>query len=403
MPIFRASAPTPPATRIASSSPTSLIGAFLYYYSSTVEKYRPRRAMVNSPRLWVPASLGQSASVRPFPNQLIVIGVFRIISRCNIYFAALRKRPGLVWFTTRSSTLILRCPNIALNFLGGHLGSWGDRFSGCFSPRGLASHLCRTLSGPIVRLAAEAAANHSRDLLSQLVRHFQRSETRHRARRVEVPRILRKPDEIPDLGIGGPRATKRRTGQFSRHAGREKGSDIGLGGDRFDRRQLRWIERKLGRFARAAARSRDIAPLALIWNWMHAFRRHLGRSGRLRCFGVFRRLTLAPRPARNEIFRLAHSRSFGIGPRRASASGSARSRSRLWNGRSTWRSATKASIAARTASGIGTTSTRSLPVSVQASPSAGSAVTAKISYGGSTPVGRSATQSMGAPEPRLSR
>src|SRR5262249_20372692 len=76
MPIFRASAPTPPATRIASSSPTSLIGAFLYYYSSTVEKYRPRRAMVNSSRLRVPASLGQSAPVRPFPNQLIVIGVF---------------------------------------------------------------------------------------------------------------------------------------------------------------------------------------------------------------------------------------------------------------------------------------------------------------------------------------
>src|SRR5262245_57146770 len=334
MPIFRASAPTPPATRIASSSPTSLIGAFLYYYSSTVEKYRPRRAMVNSPRLWLPASLGQSASVRPFPNQLIVIGVFRIISRCNIYFAALRKRPGVVWFTTRSGTLILRCPNIALNFLGGHLGSWGGRFSRCFSRRGLASHLCRTLSGPIVRLAAEAAANHSRDLLSQFVGHFQRSETRHRARRVEVPIVVGKPHEIPDLGIGGPSATKRRTGQFRRHAGRKKGADIGLGGDRFDRRQLRWIERRLG-FARAAARWRRIALLAPIFDWMRAFRRHLGRSGRLRCFGVFRRLTLAPRPARDEIFRLAHSRSFGIGPRRASASGSARSRSRLWNGCST--------------------------------------------------------------------
>src|SRR5262249_39735263 len=213
-----------------------------------------------------PSSLGQSAPVWPFPNQLIVIGVFRIISRCNIYFAALRKRPGLVWFTTRSSTLILRCPNIALNFLGGHLGSWGDRFSGCFSPRGLASHLCRTLSGPIVRLAAEAAANHSRELLSQLVRHFQRSETRHRARRVEVPRILRKPDEIPDLGIGGPRATKRRTGQFGRHAGREKGADIGLGGDRFDRRALRLVQRRppplpppAGRWAGVASPARAFA------------------------------------------------------------------------------------------------------------------------------------------------
>src|SRR5262245_29360909 len=253
MPIFRASAPTPPATRIASSSPTSLIGAFLYYYSSTVEKYRPPRAMVNSPRLRVPASLGQSASVRPFPNQLIVIGVFWIISRCNICFAALRKRFGVVSFILGSDALILRCPSIALNVLCGHLGGCGDRFSRCFSRRALALHLSRTLSGAIGRLAAEAAANHSRDLLSQLVRHFQRSETRHRARRIEVPRILRKPDEIPDLGIGGPRATKRRTGQFGRHTGREKGADIGLGGDRFDRRQFCGIKLSLRGPARIAA------------------------------------------------------------------------------------------------------------------------------------------------------
>src|SRR5262249_3932747 len=133
---------------------------------------------------------------------------------------------------------IWRYPNIALNVLCGHLGGCGERFSRCFSLRGVSLHLSRTLSGPIARLAAEAATNHSRDLLSQLVGHFQRSETRHRAWRVEVPRILRKPDEIPDLGIGGPRATKRRTGQFGRHTGREKGSDIALGGGRFDRREV---------------------------------------------------------------------------------------------------------------------------------------------------------------------
>src|SRR5262249_44907794 len=136
---------------------------------------------------------------------------------------------------------IWRCPNIALNFLCGHLGGCGERFSRCFSLRGVSLHLSRTSSGPIARLAAEAATNHSRDLLSQLVGHFQRSETRHRARRIEVPRILRKPDEIPDLGIGGPRATKRRTGQFRRHTGREKGSDIALGGYPFHRRAGLWV------------------------------------------------------------------------------------------------------------------------------------------------------------------
>jgi hypothetical protein len=51
MPIFRASAPTPPATRIASSRPSSLMVAFSFYSSSIVQKYRPREAAVNSRRL----------------------------------------------------------------------------------------------------------------------------------------------------------------------------------------------------------------------------------------------------------------------------------------------------------------------------------------------------------------
>src|SRR5262245_66041659 len=109
---------------------------------------------------------------------------------------------------------IWRCPNIALNVLCGHLGGCGERFSRCFSLRGVSLHLSRTLSGPIARLAAEAATNHSRDLLSQLVGHFQGSETRHRGRRIEVTRILRRPDEIAVLGIGGTRAPQPRRGPF---------------------------------------------------------------------------------------------------------------------------------------------------------------------------------------------
>src|SRR5262249_26509926 len=195
------------------------------------------------------------------------------ISRRNIYFAALRKCCGVVWFILRSDALILRSPSIALTVLRGNPGGRGDRFSRCFSRRGLALHLRRRLSGTVGRRVGQAATNHSRDLLSQLVGHFQRSETRHRARRVEVPRILRKPDEIPDLGIGGPRATKRRTGQFGRPTGREKGSDIALGGDRFDRRKFCGIKRSLRGPARIAA---PYCCAALVLAWMRAFRRRGG-------------------------------------------------------------------------------------------------------------------------------
>src|SRR5215470_18876989 len=191
----------------------------------------------------LPPSLGQSAPVWPFPNQLIVIGVFWIISRRNIYFAALRKRFRVVWFILRSGAPILRCPSIALNLLWRHLGGGGDRFSRCFSRCRLALHLCRSLSGTAGRLVGKVATNHSRYLLPQLVGHFQRSETCHRPRRVEIPVVVGKAHEIPDLGIGGPRATKRRTGQFGRHAGRQESADVALGGDRFNRRQLRQVGR----------------------------------------------------------------------------------------------------------------------------------------------------------------
>jgi hypothetical protein len=53
--------------------------------------------------------------------------------------------------------------------------------------------------------------------------------------------------------------------------------------------------------------------------------------------------------------------------------------------------------------GIGTASTRLLPASVNASPSAGSAVTARISYGRSDATGRNAIHNAGVPDARLSR
>src|SRR5260221_13651841 len=111
---------------------------------------------------------------------------------------------------------------------------FGDRLARCgpcVRRRGLPLPLRRT--GRIRRRAFNAAAYHSRDLASQLIRHFERAEAGNRARRIEVPRILRKPDEIADLWIGGPSATKRRAGQFGGHTRGEKGTDIRIGGGFF--------------------------------------------------------------------------------------------------------------------------------------------------------------------------
>src|SRR5215468_4390333 len=83
---------------------------------------------------------------------------------------------------------------------------------------------------------AAASVDHARDLAAQLVGHLQRPEAGDRAGVIKIPRILREPDEIADVGIGRPRAAKGRTGELGRHARREEGADVGLGGDRLERR-----------------------------------------------------------------------------------------------------------------------------------------------------------------------
>ena len=103
----------------------------------------------------------------------------------------------------------------------------------------------------------------------------------------------------------------------------------------------------------------------------------IGRS-RLRCG----RVPFAARPPRQKALVSAH-RGARSAARRAIASGSARSRWRFSKIRSTGYSATKAATASRTVSGIATASTIACTDSVRPSASAGSAVTAAISYGGS--------------------
>ena len=50
------------------------------------------------------------------------------------------------------------------------------------------------------------------------LRTIERPEAGHGVRVVEVPCVLRETDEVPNGGVGGPGATKRRTAQFRRDA-----------------------------------------------------------------------------------------------------------------------------------------------------------------------------------------
>src|SRR5262245_4897134 len=185
--------------------------------------------------------------------------------------------------------------------------------------------------------------------------------------------------------------------KLRRHTSAHKGRDVRVRTDRFDRRQVGCVE-----FDRARVDQPGLVGL-------HTGVLTRSRLGLVRdvCLFALRffmgGLALAPRPAINEIFAIVHLRSSRPdGPRRASASGSARSRFLFTNSRSTWCSATKAAIVSCIEVGIATVSTTLAPASVMASPSAGSAVTDANSYGGSPSTGRNVIHSSGVPRRRLS-
>src|SRR6202040_684585 len=69
-----------------------------------------------------------------------------------------------------------------------------------------------------------------------------RAKARHCGWVIEVPSVLHQPDEILDCWIGGPGASKCRTGQLRRDVAAQEGGDVGVGADRVERWQLRRIE-----------------------------------------------------------------------------------------------------------------------------------------------------------------
>ncbi len=73
--------------------------------------------------------------------------------------------------------------------------------------------------------------------LELLRRAIKRPEAGHRVRIVEVPGVLRQPDEVTDGRVGSPGATKRRTAQLLRNAFAKKRRDVGRRVNRLDRRQ----------------------------------------------------------------------------------------------------------------------------------------------------------------------
>ena len=68
----------------------------------------------------------------------------------------------------------------------------------------------------------------------QVIGHFQRTKTGHRAWRIEIPGIFRKPDMVANRWIGRPAAAQRGPNEFDGHAGRQERPDVGFGCDRFD-------------------------------------------------------------------------------------------------------------------------------------------------------------------------
>src|SRR5512139_1569859 len=200
------------------------------------------------------------------------------------------------------------------------------------------------------------------------------AEARNTIRSSGIPIVLGRPHKIPDSRIGRPGATKRRMPQGRWYAGLHEWRDVGSGSNRFDRWQATYIER-------GCRRCYLFGPWHALVRLLR-FCRLADSSGvhlcRLLRFGGG--LALAARPTAEKIIRIVHLRSSPVdGPRRASASGFARSRLRFTNARSTWCCATKAATASCSGSGIGRGSTMLAPASVIPSPSAGSAVTAATS------------------------
>src|SRR5262249_21798104 len=148
---------------------------------------------------------------------------------------------------------------------------------------------------------------------------------------------------------GRPDAAKGRMSQGTRYAGLHKRRDVRAGTNRFDRRKAGDIK-FLGRRACRYLRTR----VGLLVQQIEGLR----RIGFLRVCSFVSRRALAPPPPAKEFFcAVPWGSPPASGPRRANASGLARSRLRLTNSCSTWCSATKTAIDSCIDFGIATPST----------------------------------------------
>src|SRR5215207_954309 len=162
-------------------------------------------------------------------------------------------------------------------------------------------------------------------------------------------------DVVADFRVDSPGAPERRVAQGLRHALAQESGDVALGRQAFARRQRRQLfgRKLLGRKLLGARRRLGAT---------------LGRLGRRGLLGLLD-LELAPRPARQELAAHGSSSPGPMRRRRPIPSGSARSRWRLMNGRSTWNAAKNAATLAWISGGIGTASTTSPIASAMDSPS----------------------------------
>ena|SRR5664280_1434533 len=135
---------------------------------------------------------------------------FGVILRCNIIFAALHG----IFFGRRE---LLHWRRLILQRLLRPLGTSCLRWTLSGVALGESGLLWRR---GLLRLRR---ADHVRQQATHLI-GADRSETRYAVGIIEIPTVLDQPNEVADLRIGGPGATKRRTREIGRHAGPEKGA-----------------------------------------------------------------------------------------------------------------------------------------------------------------------------------
>src|SRR5262245_34599626 len=221
IPILRASSLTPPAARTASSRPASRIDWFKPHSNQSNSKVPPPNNGSIVRGYGECSHFRQCSAVRAQHLGLGRIVLSSTILRRSITIAlhkVTRQRVGGGRGPVRFAFILVRRRGRLRTALAG----FSRRLKQLWViARGLVRRLARSLD--LTLQFAEGLRHH----LFEVISSRNGAEGRHGMRVGEVPGVFRKSDEIADRGICGPRAAKRRTGQFGRYARHQEGADVG--------------------------------------------------------------------------------------------------------------------------------------------------------------------------------